>query len=244
MPGFKTIFLEQFEEAILRGEIKSICDFGSGESLNFISLLEKYPKLVYVGIEPSSEHAELARKHLAHIEGAKVYNASAYECPRGEEARWGSFDLVISLSVLEHVKQLDKFLENSVKAVRAGGQVVHRYDLGHALYPSSLKERLQVFLGDFVSGVLPEAKFVSGVRPSRVEKKLSDLGVKLERKTYHQMPGHKSFLKSLEKGGLRNDKLARDIIEWEFASSPLVDELPEEERIRLFPAVALWGRKS
>lgn len=44
-----------------------------------------------------------------------------------------SFDLTVSLSVLEHVKYLDPFLRASVAATRPGGTVVHGYDLGHSL---------------------------------------------------------------------------------------------------------------
>jgi hypothetical protein len=55
-----------------------------------------------------------------------------------------SFDLTVSLSVLEHVKYLDPFLRASVAATRPGGTVVHRYDLGHSLYPATKYERLLV----------------------------------------------------------------------------------------------------
>jgi hypothetical protein len=62
----------------------------------------------------------------------------------GEKFQGHEFDLVISLSVVEHVKRLDRFLAVSVQAAREGGRVGHRYHLGHALSPSSLGERLRV----------------------------------------------------------------------------------------------------
>jgi len=243
MVDFKTIFLEQFDGAIKDGSIKSICDLGSGESKNFISILEKYPELTYVGIEPSRIHADRARSHLSKFKNVSIYNSDGYSCPNGAEALWGNFDLVISLSVLEHVKQIEKFLSNSVSAVKSGGQVVHRWDLGHALYPSSLKEVFQVWLGDNWPSVLPESKFVSGLKPSRVQEILEQNDMKIEAITYHQMPDHKKFVKEFNLNGLENETLVREIVDWEFEASKYIENWEEDKKLRLFPAVALWSRK-
>src|SRR3989344_4913974 len=118
MVGFKTIFLEKLEPDIKNGAIKSILDLGSGLSLNFLPLLKKFPELTYVGVEPSKEHAKQARLTLAGFKNAKIYNADGY-VSSGD--KWGTFDLVISFSVLEHIKQLEKFLKNSIAAARPGG---------------------------------------------------------------------------------------------------------------------------
>lgn len=238
MSDLKTVFLNTFEEDIRNGKIKSICDFGSGLSSNFIYLLEKYPHLEYVGIEPSQTHAEKARVALSRFSGARIYTASCYK-PVADE-RWGSFDLVVSLSVLEHVKQLELFLKMSVSAARAGGQIVHRYDLGHALFPSSLKERLQVFLGNYFPKLLPEHKFVSGVHPQAVVFMLETHKVTVERITYHQMPAFKKLFKLAPD---LPENLITDIVEWELAASPFVEKIDENERLRLFPSVAVWARK-
>lgn len=241
MQGFKEIFIEKFEDGIKRGEIKSILDLGSGLSRSFVPLLEKYPKLIYVGVEPSLKDAQAARENLASFKSAEVINSNGYEPIR---ERWGDFDLVISLSVLEHVKQIDKFLENSVNAARPGGQVVHRWDLGHALYPSSLKERLQVWLGNYLPRILPEHKFVRMLSPKEVEGKLASLGVDIDRTTYHQMPNHKSLLKHLSPElGAEAQSLIRKMVEWEFEASPHLYSVPEITRLKLFPTAAVWGRK-
>lgn len=243
MVDFKTIFLEEFEAGIQDGSIKSICDFGSGESKNFIPLLEKYPHLIYVGIEPSTFHAKRAQENLARFKNVFIYNASGYSCPLGEEERWGKFDLVISLSVLEHVKGIETFLAKSVEAAKPGGQVVHRYDLGHALYPSSLKERFQVFLGDHYRSLLPESKFVSGLRPSKVRLLLESFGAQVERETYHQMPSHKKFLKQIRARGGEGEEILREMVEWEAKASKLMEKWEEVERLKLFPAVTVWAKK-
>lgn len=243
MLGFKTIFLEKFEEDIEKGNIKSICDFGSGESLNFIPLLEKYPDLVYVGIEPSKFHADRAKDHLSRFKNISIYNTDGYTPPSGEEDRWGKFDLVISLSVLEHIKRLEDFLKNSMDALRVGGRFVHRWDLGHALHPSSPKERLQVWLGNHFPSILPEHKFVADLRPDKVAGILEKFGAKVEGRTYHQMQDHKKFLQYLGEAVGENEKMVRELVEWDFLVSSLVEKINEDDRLKLFPAVALWGRK-
>ena len=45
----------------------TILDLGCGKALNFVKLLQKYPGLRYVGIEPSPAAYELARKNTAGL---------------------------------------------------------------------------------------------------------------------------------------------------------------------------------
>lgn len=239
IPSFKEIFLEKFEPEISRGEIASILDMGSGFSANFIPLLKKYPQLRYVGIEPSGPHAALAAEKLSSFPNAVVVHASGYE---PAHALWGSFDLVISLSVLEHVKQIERLLANSVAAARPGGRIVHRWDLGHALYPSSLKERFQVWLGDNMPKVLPEHKFVNGLTPGKAAALLEAAGAFVEGETYHQMPNHKKLLTLLAESDDAASRM-RELMEWEFSFSLVARSLPEKKRLQLFPTVALWARK-
>jgi hypothetical protein len=150
--------------------------------------------------------------------------------------------LVFSLSALEHIKQLPRFLALSAKYVKPGGTLMHRYDLGHALYPHSIKERLHVWLGNTVPSVLPERRFVRYVSSTEVEGLYASLGVAPTKVTYHQMPN----LKRLEKG-LRDvpgaAAVMEEAFEWEMRSQPLIAALPVAERERLFPAVAVWGRR-
>ena len=238
MVNFKTVFLEKFESEIESGSINSICDMGSGLSLNFLPILKKYPNITYVGIEPSEEHAKIARENLKQFKNARIYNLPGY-LPV-EDKSWGSFDLVISLSVLEHVKHIDRFLNNSVEAAKVGGRIVHRWDLGHAFYPSSIKERFQVWMGNNVPFLLPEKKFVCGILPEDVVLGLEISGCKVESVTYHQMNSHKKLFKLLPD---LDEKLKRDLIDWEFAVSDKVANLEVSERIKLFPTACVWSRK-
>ncbi len=235
----KEFFIEKLDVAYGFGrEGFSILELGSGRSKYFEPLLNRYPNLTYVGVEPDTGHAEAAQKTFTRFPNVTIRNSLAYDSISG-----APFDLVLSLSVLEHVKQLPRFIENSVRMTKQGGHVVHAYDLGHALNPSSLKERLQVFLGNHFPALLPEHKFVRYVDVEYVERLLNENGARVERVTYHQMPNHKYFLKHFTANSPEKEKYARDILEWEFAVSPTLKDMDTQTREKLFPTIAIWAVK-
>lgn len=236
----KDYFIETLVE---RGVIKpgmKILELGSGQSRAILSFLKKYPETVYIGVEPSPVAAGVAKELLQEFKNAKVYNQLAYDEIKDCE----NFDICISLSVLEHVKQLDKFLINSIKYVRPGAQIIHRYDLGHALYPCSMKEKFQIFLGNNFPAILPEDKFVRYLSEQEVCETLKNNGAQIENITYSQMPNHKAFLKVFKIDTDAKAKLARKVWEWEDEVSPYVKEIEQRQRELLFPAVTVWAKKN
>jgi methyltransferase family protein len=108
-----------------------------------------------------------------------------------------SFDLTISLSVLEHVKYLDTFLRASATAARPGGTVVHRYDLGHSLYPATNYERLLVFICRHMPRIVSASRFTSHLDPSRAARILGELGLSRVEISYAQIYSLKQAMKRL-----------------------------------------------
>ncbi len=146
-----------------------------------------------------------------------------------------------SLSVLEHIKQLDRFISLSAKYTKSGGLVVHRYDLGHALAPHSLKERLHVIAGNHCPQILPERQFVRYVGVPEVEALYRKVQLTPIDTTYHQMPNHKHFEKYFRD---MNSTAVDELFAWEMKHQSDFKSIPESERERLFPAVAVWGEKA
>lgn len=216
----------------------SLLDLGSGQSSRFSRFFERYPQLTYVGVEPNPSEAAIATKLLAGSSQATVYNRLAYDPVPG-----APFDICLSLSVLEHVKQLDRFLENSVAMTKRGGHIVHRYDLGHSLYPSSLKERFQVFLGNRFPSILPEHKFVRYVDPDEVVRTLERAGARVTKITYHQMRDHKRFSKEFVPASDEARHCAERVMDWEFDISPHLSVMPKAKREMLFPTICVWAMK-
>jgi hypothetical protein len=136
----------------------------------------------------------------------------------------------------------------SAGSVKAGGLVIHSYDLGHSLYSSSIKEKFQVFLGNNFGWILPENKFVAYVSEKRVIDLYIKNNVNYTRTTHHQMPNHKLFLKETSK--IKNNSLENKIkeidnrtTELEYDSVEIINEMPLLLREKLFPTVCVWGKK-
>ncbi len=170
MKSLKELFIGWvIEEAVKRtpaGRPLRVLDVGCGTASYVPGLVEQFPNITYVGIEPIPKSFKKAQEYTKDIAGASVHFGLAYDALEAYEP--GSFDLIISLSVLEHVKRLPKFIAFCDQYLASGGLMVHRYDLGHALYSHSWKEWLHVKMGNNIPGVLPEIQFVRYVPEKEV----------------------------------------------------------------------------
>lgn len=237
MKPSKYFLLKEIEKFIEMNPNLKILDLGAGQSLNFKKILEKYPSVSYTALEPNKSEHEKAKNNFAFLKNVKFINALAYE---DNQYLDDSYDVVVSLSVLEHIKYLEKFLLFSAKKTAIGGHCIHLYDLGHALYPTSIKEKIHVFLctNRLTKKVIPEIKFVSYVDSNHVIEVLKKGGLKHNNSTYHNMPNHVKMLKSIEN---INDSLISQISENEIEWSKKIKDKKILEK--LFPSVCIWCQK-
>lgn len=230
------------DEAVKRatpGASVRVLDLGCGRANYVAALVEKYPEIEYVGVEPAPYWFNIAKENLADIPRATVHLQLGYDSIPDEAE--GSFDVVFSLSVLEHVKNLGRFLALSTKYAKSGGLIVHRYDLGHALHTHSVKEWFHVKAGNYIPWILPERQFVRYVPEPEVCALYESQGVRPLKTTYHQMPSHKEF----EKYFKNSDTTAVDeLFLWEMKHQECILKIPVNVREKLFPAVAVWGEKA
>lgn len=228
-------------EAVARsggvGGVIRVLDMGCGTAVYVPELLKEYPNVQYVGVEPIKRSFEEAKKNLTGIDRATVHLQLGYDAVADVPKE--SFDLVFSLSVLEHIKQLERFIATSAGYLKKTGILMHRYDLGHALHTHSLKERLHVLLGNHVPQLLPERQFVRYVPEAEVRACYEKHGVTHTKTTYHQMLSHKR----LEKFVGRESGTIDELFAWEMKYQAEFGQIPPEERESLFPAVAVWGEK-
>lgn len=231
---YKEIFLNDFFHNY-RGQKIKILDIGSGTSLNFVKILKNNPDFQYVGIEYRDRSIIQAKKNLAGlnfkiIRGFGESNSELIE---------NDFDVVISLSVLEHVKYLDDFLIKSAMFLKKGGKLIHRYDLGHAIYPSTTRENIKVFLCKNFPFLISKKHFTTYPSLKKIKNKLSSLGFKNIEVSQHQMRSLKlsvNILKNIEK----TDELIIEISNLEKKIYDLVkDKLNDKERDYLFPVILI-----
>ncbi len=125
-----------------------------------------------LGIDAAERNVAVADAH-ARRSGARVRyrHALASDCV----AEFGTFDVVLSLEVVEHVADLDAFLGDLAKLVRPGGLVV----IG--TLNRTMRSYVKAIIGaEYVLGWLPKGthdwrKFVM---PDELERRFAALGVR------------------------------------------------------------------
>ena len=234
----KFFVLKEVEEMIIKNPNLSILDLGSGKSLNFENIIKKYPSISYTGLEPFWTDFSFAKDKFAMCKNTQFINDLAY---KDNSSLMPEYDLVISLSVLEHVKQLEKFLKFSSQKTISKGRCIHLYDLSHSLHPSSLKEKFQVWLCNhrFFKKFIPEHKFASYIDSNSVIQILKSSNLNLEKITQHNIPDHIKLLKSLEEV---SEETISNLAEKEVGWADLIHS--KKKREELFPAVCVWFTKN
>jgi hypothetical protein len=234
---FKTAFLDTLLHPFKERPVR-LLDLGSGTSKDFPDLLRRYPNVAYTGVEPSASARAAAARLLNGIPHVVL------ESGWGESlaARYrGTFDITLSLSVLEHVKYLDDFLVTSVAMTAQGGLVVHRYDLGHALHPVSWYERALVWTSRTVPWVVPPSVFTTYPDLMRITRTLAACGLHDVSVRYGQMHGLKQAMNHVSR---IDAPLAGRIVQLDTElADTLVSRLSAREVARLFYTVTVRGVK-
>jgi SAM-dependent methyltransferase len=139
----------------------TILDLGCGVALNFVRLLEKYPHIYYLGIEPSAAACEQARKNTDGL-NATILRGYAYNI-HGNLIE-DQFDLITSFSVFEHVYRRLEYLRTVKACLKPEGYALLNYDAGHFAHPASLRERVKNLVGPLLAQFGAEQYYQSFVR--------------------------------------------------------------------------------
>lgn len=180
----KLYCLQWIEQQIQAGGPLTILDLGCGTANNFTVLLKRYPDVTYVGVEPSSEACQIARKNLAG-RNATIINAYAYDVYRQIN---NQFDVIVSFSVLEHVYQRQRYLSSARECLKPGGNFLINYDAGHFVAPAGAKERLKNVVGPVLARLGVEATYQSFVPESQFRTMAGRAGLQIvEAKSFNTM---------------------------------------------------------
>lgn len=188
-----------------------LLDMGAGSSTSFISILPSFPQLEYFSVEQDSESLAAAKKNLSQFSKVTFINDFGENLSKKYT---NFFDITISLSVLEHVKHLENFLESSVLVTKAGGLIVHRYDLGHSLH-ANFAERLKVKLCEHLPFLFPASYFTTHPKQDIVVAMLRALGADVKEVTQSQMPNLKNLMNLLYGSATASQVISDKIVDLE-----------------------------
>jgi ubiquinone/menaquinone biosynthesis C-methylase UbiE len=242
MIDYKTQYLQNLIDSFEKHPIK-VLDMGCGTAKDWINILENSPHVHYTGLEFDQVALSKAKERFAHLPHVRFVSDFGENM---DDLFFGNFDLVISLSVLEHVKHLDKFLYASVKALKTSGTLVHRYDLGHALHSETFSERCKVFLCKYFPFLISAKKFTTHPDKEHIIKYLQSNGIENIQVEQHQIPNLKKIMNRLKLDANQHKLIAKIIeIDQEIYNQVTNNKLfSDKETDFFFPAVTIRGIKT
>ena len=101
----------------------TMLDLGCGEGRHIFGLMEKFPDLKCIGLDPHIESLEKAFEGLKFLESisnskTNFLSGSAYSLPFSDD----SFDLVVCSEVLEHLHDYKDAIKEINRVLKPGGQ--------------------------------------------------------------------------------------------------------------------------
>ena len=152
----------------------SILDLGCGTARNFLPLLREYPAIRYVGVEPSAEACQAAKRNLEGLAGT-IVNANGYAV---QEKLHEQFDLVVSFSVLEHVYRRESYVRSAKESLKSRGCFLINYDAGHFVL-GTRRDRVKNVVGPILARFGIEQYYQSFVREAEFQRIVQSLGLKI-----------------------------------------------------------------
>jgi ubiquinone/menaquinone biosynthesis C-methylase UbiE len=118
--GYVRQTLERALAGLTLSGTERILDIGCGTGEFERMVIERFPGLAITGIDVSGRMISVACRKLAGQPQVRFEVARAEALPFGQE----TFDVVICASVLHHVREPQRVLQECVRVLRPGGKVV------------------------------------------------------------------------------------------------------------------------
>lgn len=164
------------EAAAQTSERLTIIDLGCGAGKNFIRLMQHFPHVHYVGIEPSAADCAAARANLP-ADRTTIIQGFAYDAIRPQLPQQ-HYDFVVSFSVLEHVYRREDYLRFIAACLKPDGRALINYDAGHFVQPS-WRDRLKNVLGPLLARMGDESRYQAFVHEADVQRWIQAAGLRV-----------------------------------------------------------------
>lgn len=236
---YKVALLEWLFHSFAGKEIR-VLNMGAGTSKQLIEILKQYPNIHYTAVEYSHSSQQQAREALQHLANVQFLEEFGEQLT---DHYTNYFDITLSLSVLEHVKYWQAFLSKSVQVTKAGGKIIHRYDLGHALH-GSWYEKLKVRVCQHMPFLIPKEHFTFYPDQAAIISILQAEHVQIDEIQYAQIPNLKGMMNRIRWGDTEAVHLSQMIIELERFLSRYMKKIVSTEKMeKYFPAITIIGTK-
>ncbi len=180
-----------------RKEPLSILDLGCGKGLNFVRLLQSYPSLRYVGLDPDLESCRHARTNLDGM-NAVIHHGAAYSA---YETVHELFDVIVSFSVFEHVYRRAEYLRALRACLKAEGCAFINYDAGHFMSPVgesfTMRDSVKGLARTFLASLSEERYYHAFVREQDFRRWVADAGLMVREANSFNLYSLKSAYKLL-----------------------------------------------
>ncbi len=135
-----------------------ICDLACGYGSCWPKFLIDHPEMLYVGIDLDATEIAKAKIAFTNCTNAQVKVGDAQTLKENE----GVFDIVTAFSALEHVVDLNAFVQTTMSLLKPGGKAFLNYDAGH-FRSSNVKERMMVPVSQLLARVGIEGPYMKEV---------------------------------------------------------------------------------
>lgn len=199
----------------------SVCDLACGNGSVWYAFLKRYPNVTCLGLDTDKKAIADAQKKFADLRSA-TFRVVDVQTMKADTA---AYDVVTTLSSLEHVVRIDKFLDSVFALLKPGGIAYLNYDDGH-FHSHNVKERLMVPVSQLLAKIGIEGPYMKEVDDKEVIRLITERGGKILQIRKHNVPNLKKFTKGYAKG-----LMGEDVLEAWFAFENRLNELLPSEKL-------------
>ena len=165
-----------------------ILDHGSSAGFNGFALASALPRARVAGIDPDAPAVSLAAAMASRWQAGAGQEPPFFMTAVGEDLpfRSGSIDLIVSVTVLEHVSDVERCIEEMARVLRPGGRLYleapnyvwpHEPHLGIVMPPASPKWLIKLCARAQGSQHVDYLDHLKLIRPRRIESAMTRAGL-------------------------------------------------------------------